>query len=163
MSNCRFDRAKDELYFEDYQIGCIYDLGSIGVDEAEIIEFAGRYDPQPFHIDPERAKSSVYGGLIASGWHTSCLMMRLLVDHFVSSASSLGSPGVDELRWLKPVRPGDVLSAQVTIIDAKRSRSKPGRGIIQSFIEVSNAEKETVMTMKAVNLMLCREPAAMDG
>ncbi|MGC9196136.1 MAG: MaoC family dehydratase [Syntrophobacteraceae bacterium] len=163
MSNCKFDRAKDELYFEDYEIGCVYELGSIGVDEAEIIEFAGRYDPQPFHRDPKRAKSSVYGGLIASGWHTSCLMMRLLVDHFLSSAASLGSPGVDELRWLKPVRPGDVLSVTVTIMDAKRSRSKPGRGIIQSFIEVSNGARETVMTMKAANIMLCREPSAMDG
>jgi acyl dehydratase len=89
--------------------------------------------------------------------------MRLLVDHFLSSAASLGSPGVDELRWLKPVRPGDVLSVRVTVMDAKRSRSKPDRGIIQSFIEVSNGAGETVMTMKAANLMLCREPVAMDA
>ncbi len=163
MSNCRFDRAKNELYFEDYRIGCVYELGSISLSQAEILEFAGRYDPQPFHTDPNRARSSVYGGLIASGWHTSCLMMRLLVDHFLSSAASLGSPGVDELRWLKPVRPGDVLSVRVTVMDAKRSRSKPDRGIIQSFIEVSNGAGETVMTMKAANLMLCREPVAMDA
>jgi acyl dehydratase len=159
MSDCRFENTKDERYFEDYEPGCVYEFGSIAVDQAEIIEFARRYDPQIFHTDPEAAKASMYGGLIASGWHTSSLMMRLFADHFLPSTASLGSPGVDELRWLKPVRPGDQLAVRVTVLDAKRSRSKPDRGIISSFVEVLNGDKETVMSMKALNFLLCRAPA----
>lgn len=101
-------------YFEDYVPGQIQELGSITVDEAEIIAFAQRFDPQPFHTDIVAAKESIYGGLIASGWHTVCLMMRLLVEHYIPREASLGSPGVDEIRWLKPVYPGDVLSLRVT-------------------------------------------------
>ncbi len=157
MSNCKFCNTKDERYFEDYEPGCVYELGSIVVDETEMIEFARRFDPQVFHVDPEAAKTTVYGGLIASGWHTSALMMRLFVDHFLASVASLGSPGVDELRWTRPVRPGDVLAVRVTVMEAKRSRSKPDRGIIRSFVEVINGGNETVMTMNAVNFLLCRE------
>ncbi|MDR3569609.1 MAG: MaoC family dehydratase [Syntrophobacteraceae bacterium] len=157
MGNCKFSNTRDERFFEDYEVGCVYEFGSIGVEEAEIIEFAKRFDPQIFHTDPEAAKTTVYGGLIASGWHTSSLMMRLFADHFLPSAASLGSPGVDELRWIKPVRPGDELAVRVTIMDAKRSNSKPDRGIITSFVEVINGDKKTVMTMKAVNFLLCRD------
>ena len=157
MGNCTFYNTRDERYFEDYVVGCVYEFGSIGVDETEIIEFATRFDPQIFHTDPEAAKTSVYGGLIASGWHTASLMMRLFADHFLPSTASLGSPGVDELRWLRPVRPGDQLSVRVAIVDAKRSNSKPDRGIITSFVEVLNGDRETVLTMKAVNFLLCRD------
>jgi acyl dehydratase len=143
--------------FEDYEVGSVYEFGSIIVDEAEVIDFARRYDPQSFHIDPEAAKKTVFGGLIASGWHTAAMMMRLLVDHYLASVESIGSPGIDELRWTKPVRPGDELSVRVTVMEANRSRSKPDRGVIQSFIEVVNQNQEVVMTMKAVNLVLCRE------
>jgi hypothetical protein len=93
-----------------------------------------RSDPQPFHIDPKAAQHTMFGELIASGWHTASLMMRLMVDHYLSRNASLGSPGVDELRWLKPVRPGDALSVRVTILETKRSRSKPDRGIVRSFV-----------------------------
>jgi acyl dehydratase len=100
-----------------------------------------------------------FGGLIASGWHTASLMMRLLADHYLSKVASLGSPGVDELRWTQPVRPGDALSIRVTVLDAKRSRSKPDRGIVQTSIEVLNQRGEIVATMKAINLLRCRSPS----
>ena len=110
-----FRTPAENRYFEDYLPGAVHDLGSITIGEAEIIEFARRFDPQPFHIDPEAAKQSAFGGLIANGWHTASLAMRLLVDHYVSRVASLGSPGADEVRWRKPVRPGDTLSVRVTV------------------------------------------------
>jgi len=147
----------EERYFEDYIAGSVHEFGPIVVEEAEIIDFAQRYDPQPMHIDPEAAKQSMYGGLIASGWHTASMMMRLFVTHYLAPVSSLGSPGVDELRWLKPVRPGDELLVRVTITETRRSQSKPDRGIVRSFAEVLNQKGEVVMTMKGVNFVLCRE------
>lgn len=151
-----FTHSIEDRYLEDYVPGAVHEFGSIAVEEAEIIAFAQRFDPQPFHTDPEAAKRSVFGGLIASGWFTSSLMMRLFVDHYLSQVASLSSPGVDELRWLKPVRPGDVLSLRVTVMEVKRSRSKPDRGILRSYIEVLNQRREVVMTMKALNLLSCR-------
>ena len=98
-----------ELYFEDFELGRVYELGSVDVTEADILEFARRFDPQPFHVDPEAARQSVFGGLIASGWHTGAMWMRLYVDSLLDGAASMGSPGIEELRWLAPVRPGDTL------------------------------------------------------
>jgi len=147
----------EDRYFEDYEAGAIHQFGPIEVEEAEVIAFARRFDPQPFHINPEAAAQTVFGGLIASGWHTAGLMMRLCVDHYLSSVASLGSPGVDELRWLRPVRPGDELSVRVTILETKRSRSKPDRGIVRSLFEALNQAGEIVMSMKAVNFMRCRD------
>ena len=149
----------DQRYFEDYQPGSVHEYGTITVDEAEIIAFARKFDPQDFHVDPEAAARGPFGGLIASGWHTASLMMRLFADHYLSRVASLGSPGVDELRWTQPVRPGDTLSIRVTVLDAKRSRSKPDRGIVQSSIEVLNQRGEIVATMKAINLLRCRSPS----
>jgi acyl dehydratase len=143
-------------YFEDYVVGDTQEFGSILVEEAEVLSFARRFDPQSFHTDPEAAKGSIYGGLIASGWHTASLMMRLVVDHYLAASSSLGSPGVDELRWLKPVRPGDTLSIRATILEATRSRSKPDRGLVRTLIEVLNQDRAVVMSLKAMNLMRCR-------
>jgi acyl dehydratase len=154
---------REQRWFEDYRPGLVLAFGSIRVEEAEVIEFARRYDPQPFHIDADAAAKGAYGGLIASGWHTGSLMMRLLVEHYLSPASSLGSPGLDELRWLAPVRPGDVLSVRVTILETRRSRSKPDRGLVRSRIEVLNQRREVVMSMLALNLTRCRDrspPAA---
>ncbi len=147
-------------YFEDYAVGSAFSGGPIAVDAAEIIAFARRYDPQPFHIDPEAARTSTFGGLIASGWHTVALTMKLLVESYLSAESSLGSPGIDELRWVKPVRPGDSLSVRVVVEQARRSRSKPDRGLISSSIEVRNQRGEIVMSMRAMNLMLFRDPGA---
>ena len=151
MTNETLSVPVENRYFEDYLTGSVYEFGSIAVEQEEVIAFARRFDPQVFHIDPESAKETIYGGLIASGWHTAGLMMRLFSEHFLSKVASLGSPGVDELRWHKPVRPGDELSVRVTILETKRSRSKPDRGIVNSFIEVINQNLDVVMSMKSVN------------
>lgn len=157
MTNSSFSAPIDDRYFEDYVDGAVHDFGSIPVQESEVVDFAKRFDPQPFHMNPELAKHSIYGGLIASGWHSASLMMRLFVEHYLSHVASLGSPGVDELRWLKPVRPGDVLSLRVTVSETSRSRSKPDRGIVHSYVETLNQNGEIVMTMKALNFLLCRK------
>lgn len=146
----------EKRYFEDYIAGSVHEFGCIMIEEDEIIAFADRFDPQVFHTNPDAAKDTVYGGLIASGWHTAALMMRLCVDHYLSHVASLGSPGVEELRWLKPVCPGDEISIRVTVLATKRSRSKPDRGIIRSLIEVINQNREVVMDVKAVNFLSCR-------
>src|SRR6185369_1160865 len=116
-----------DRYFEDYPPGAVFEGGGIAVSEAEIVEFARKYDPQAMHTDPEAAAGGYFGGLIASGWHTAAVMMRLFVEHFLSPASSIASPGIDEVRWLRPVRPGDVLNLRVTVIATERSRSRPER------------------------------------
>ena len=157
MTNSSFSAPIDDRYFEDYVDGAVHDFGSIAVKESEVVDFAKRFDPQPFHMNPELAKHSIYGGLIASGWHSASLMMRLFVEHYLSHVASLGSPGVDELRWIKPVRPGDVLSLRVTVSKTSRSRSKPDRGIVNSYVETLNQNGEIVMTMKALNFLLCRK------
>jgi acyl dehydratase len=159
MTYSLFSVPIDERYFEDYIPGSVYEFGSITVDEEEIIEFARRYDPQVFHIDPEAARKTPFGGLIASGWHTAALVMRLLVDHYISRVACLGSPGADKLRWLKPVRPGDEISLRVTVLEATRSKSRPDRGTVRSFVEVMNRHREVVMSREAVNIMLCRTTA----
>jgi len=152
-----FQTSAENRFFEDYVPGSVHEFSGVSLDESEMIDFARRYDPQPFHTDPEAAKGSVYGGLIASGWMTAGLMMRLFVEHYLPVGASLGSPGVDELRWLKPVRPGDSLLLRVTVSKTKRSRTKPDRGIVHSYIEVLNQNREVAMTMKAMNLILCRQ------
>lgn len=157
MNDSTFTVPAEDRYFEDYIAGSVHEYGSIAVEQEEIISFAERFDPQVFHTDPEGAKNTIFEGLIASGWHTCGLMMRLFVDHFLPKVASLGSPGVDELRWNKPVRPGDELSIRVNVLETKRSRSKPDRGIVHSFIEVMNQDRDVVMSMKAVNLFLCRQ------
>jgi acyl dehydratase len=152
-----FTTPVEKRYFEDYIPGAVHEFGHIAVDETEMIAFARRFDPQPFHTDPEAGKQSVFGGLIASGWFTASLMMRLFVDHYLSHVASLSSPGVDELRWLKPVRPGDSIRLRITVAETKLSRSKPDRGIVHSHIEALNQNGEVVMRMKAMNLVGCRE------
>jgi acyl dehydratase len=157
MNRSTFVTPINDRYFEDYVAGSVHEFGTIVVSQSEIINFARRFDPQSFHTDPEAAKSTIFGGLIASGWHTAGMMMRLYADHYLSGVASLGSPGIDELRWTKPVRPGDELSICVTVLETNRSRSKPDRGIVRSFIEVLNQEHEVVLTMSAVNFLLCRD------
>jgi acyl dehydratase len=153
----------DQRYYEDYPTGAVFEGGPIRVDEAEVLAFARRYDPQPFHVDAAAAARSMYGGIIASGWHTAAMTMRVLVESYLSSVASLGSPGVDELRWTLPVRPGDTLYVRITVIEARRSRSKPDRGIVRTLIETRNQREEAVLSMKAMNLMLCREWVPADG
>jgi acyl dehydratase len=157
MNPSDFSAPITDRYFEDYRPGFVGEYGSITVSQEEVIEFARRFDPQEFHTDPIRAARGPFGGLIASGWHTSALMMRLYADHFVSKVAGLGSPGIDELRWRRPVRPGDTLSIRVTILEARRSSSKPDRGLVRVQIEVLNQDKEIVMSLKAMTLFLCRK------
>ncbi|MBX9604579.1 MAG: MaoC family dehydratase [Gammaproteobacteria bacterium] len=149
-----FARPADNRWFEDYVPGAVHEFGSVTVDEAELVEFARRYDPQYFHTDAEAARGSMFGGLIASGWHTGAMCMRMLVDHYLSKVASLASPGLDELRWLAPVRPGDRLGTRVTVLDARRSASRPDRGIVRSRVEVLNQDGVVVMSVTAVNLLL---------
>jgi len=145
-----------ERYFEDYPPGAVFEGGAIAVTEAEILEFARKYDPQTMHTDPEAAARGYFGGLIASGWHTAAMTMRLFAAHFLSPASSLASPGIDELRWLKPVRPGDVLRVRITVTEARPSRSKPDQGIVHSFAEVLNHKDEVVMSLRPISLIRSR-------
>lgn len=143
-------------YFEDYPPGAVFTAGATRVTAAEILEFARKYDPQPMHTDPDAAAKGRFGGLIASGWHTGAMMMRLFADNFLSPESSIASPGLEELRWLHPVRPGDVLSLRVTILEARRSKSRPEQGIVHSFVEVLNRRGEVVMSLKPVSLIRLR-------
>ena len=143
-------------YFEDYEVGTTYECGSVGVDQTEIINFAKAFDPQPFHVDPVAAAGGPFGGLIASGWHTSALVMRLLVEHYLSAEASLGSAGLDEIRWPYPVRPGDTLRARATVVESRRSLSKPDRGIIKTVVEAVNQDGRTVMRAIAINFMRVR-------
>jgi len=136
-----------QRYLEDFVPGAVYQAGSVQVTEAEIVEFATRYDPQPFHVDAEAARASIYGGLIASGWHTVAMTMRLLVDDIFNGTVSMGSPGVDEVRWLLPVRPGDTLSPRAIVLETRPSRSKPDRGVLRFRVEVENQDGALAMSM----------------
>ena len=156
MSATEFAVPAANRHFEDYVPGAVFEYGEIPVSEAEILEFARRFDPQYIHVDLERAGQGPFGGLIASGWHTAAMMMRLIVDNFLPKSASLGSPGIDELRWLCPVRPGDVLSVRLSVLEATHSRSKPDRGVVRTLCEVLNNKREVVMSLKAMNIIACR-------
>lgn len=143
--------AVERRYFEDFKAGDVIDVGSLTVTKDEIIEFAKQYDPQPMHIDPNAASSTIYGGLIASGWHTVSLFMRLLVENVVGKTVSLGSPGVEELRWPRPVRPGDTLNGRMEIVETRASNSRPNMGIVRWRGEVRNQRGELVLTLLGTN------------
>jgi acyl dehydratase len=140
-------------YFEDFTVGEVIDLGERTISRDSIVAFAREFDPQPFHLDDAAARATIYGGLLASGWHTASLMMRMLYDSLIRHTVSLGSPGVDELRWLKPVRPGDTLSLRMTILECVPSRSKPDRGIVRSLMELRNQHGDVVVTMRGLSLL----------
>ena len=155
---CDTARVNDHglSYFDDYALGSTYECGSVSIGQASIIAFAKEFDPQPFHVDPAAAAAGPYGGLIASGWHTAALVMRLLVENYLAAESSLGSAGMDELRWPHPVRPGDTLRVRATVVESRRSLSKPDRGIVKTVVEAANQDGATVMRATAVNFMLVR-------
>ena len=140
------------LYLEDFAPGQVRESPLRALTKDEIVAFARVYDPQPFHIDEAAARETMFGGLIASGWHTIAIYMRLMWDSYLKDTASLGSPGVDEVRWLKPVRPGDTLRARFTVLEAVPSRSKPDRGIVRSLSEVFNQHGEVVMTLRGLGL-----------
>jgi acyl dehydratase len=146
------------LYFEDFPPGDVRESPARTVTRDEIIAFAREFDPQPFHVDEAAAEHTIFKGLIASGWHTIAIYMRLMWDSYLKDTMSLGSPGVDEVRWLKPVRPGDTLRVRFTVLEAVPSRSKPDRGIVRSLSEVFNQHGEVVMTLRGLG-MFGRRPA----
>ncbi len=139
-------------YFDDFAVGDRLDLGNIDVSEADILRFAREFDPQPFHVDAEAAAQSMFGGLIASGWHTCALTMRLLVDGLLSQSASLGSPGIEQIRWVRPVRPGDTLSARIVVLGLRPSQSRPERGTVKIRTEVTNQQGEEVMWMESFGM-----------
>jgi acyl dehydratase len=143
-------------YFDDFKEGQFFEAGSIAISREEIIDFARKYDPQPFHVDEDKAKT-IYGGLIASGWHTVCLCSRMMVDSLLNKTAGMGSPGVDELRFLKPVRPGNILSGRFTIIGLKPSERKADRGSIKLKGEMSNQDGEVVLSLIGT-IIIARRP-----
>jgi len=145
-------------YFEDFEVGSSEEFGNYPVTREEIVEFAGKYDPQPFHLSEEAGKAMHFGGLCASGWHTCAMAMRMVVDHMPEDGSgSLGSPGIDELRWVKPVFPGDVLRVRSTVQDKRESRSRPEMGMLFLENEVINQNDELVLSYKPI-VMYKRRP-----
>lgn len=145
-------------HFEDIVVGTSRETGSHTFTQDAIIAFARQFDPQPFHIDPDAARHSHFGGIIASGWHTAATVMRLLVDSAVELEASLGSPGFDDLSWLQPVRPGDTIRARLTCIEKTPSKSRPGVGSARFLVEVFNQKDEMVMKFTSIGLMRFRNP-----
>ena len=145
-------------YFEDFYAGQQIPLGSRTVSEAEILDFARQFDPQPFHVDHEAAAQSIFGGVIASGWHTCSMMMRMVVDGLLASSSSMGSPGLDSVRWIKPVRAGDTLTVVYITKEVRPSNSKPDRGVVVSVWQATNQHGEVVATVEGMG-MYGRRPA----
>lgn len=151
--------AEPEIYLDDLAAGQSYPLGRRTVERDEIVTFARAWDPQPFHLEDAAGAASIYGRLIASGWHTVAIFMRLFADKLLNRSAALGSPGVDELRWLKPVYPGDSLDARVEVLEVKRFRSRPDRGAARLRCVVTNQQGDDVLTMIAV-VMFRRRPEA---
>jgi len=147
-------------YFEDLQVGQVWEHGPRTVSRDEVVAFAREFDPQPFHLDEEAALRSPYRGLIASGWHTAALCQRMVIDGLEGESASLGSPGVDELRWLRPVRPGDTLWLRVECVETRPSHSKPDRGLARFRYDLRNQAGETVMTMTGLALFARRPEAS---
>lgn len=139
--------------FEDIDDGEVHGVGSFEATEAEMREFAERYDPAPFHVDPDAAADSMYGGIIASGWYTASACMRLLVEGFFSDARSMGSFGIEELRWPTPVRPGDTIDVEIAVVDKTPSSSRDDRGYIENVVTGTNQDGEEVISWRATNII----------
>ena len=149
-----------KYYWEDMQAGHVRQLGSITPTREEIIAFATQFDPQPFHLDDEAAKASVFGALCASGWHTCSMAMRLMVTNFTQQAASLGSPGLENIKWLKPVLPNDTLSLQSTVLETRPMNSRPDVGLVRSLLEMYNQHGDKVLHMEGWGMFRRRTPAA---
>lgn len=146
------------IWWEDFTVGDTRDLGSLTVTEEEIVAFARQFDPQPFHLDPEAARHSVFGALCASGWHTCALAMRLMVTNFLHETSSLGSPGLESLKWLKPVYPGDELRLRHTITDKRPMNKRPDVGLVRTVWEMFNQHDDRVLLMEGWGMFRRRQP-----
>ena len=147
------------IFWEDLQPGTVRELGTTSVSVEEIKEFAAKYDPQPFHLDEEKARNSLFGGLVASGWQTACLAMRLTVDNMMRDSASQGSPGLESLKWLKPVHPGDALSLRHTILESRPLKSRPDTGLVRSRWEMFNQHGDKVLEMEGYGMFGRRHPA----
>lgn len=147
------------IFWEDMAPGTVRELGTISVTADEVKEFARQFDPQPFHLDEEAARGSIFGGLVASGWHTAGLAMRLTVDNYLRYTPSHGSPGLESLRWLKPVFPGDQLALRHTILESRGLRSRPDIGLVRSRWELFNQDGEKVFEMEGYGMFGRRQPA----
>jgi acyl dehydratase len=148
-----------KLYFEDFSAGQVAEYGPRHVTREEIIAFAAQFDPQPMHMDEDAARRTMLGGLGASGWHTCAILMRMIADGYLLDAASMGAPGIDEVKWLKPVRPGDDLTMRSTVQSVRASQSKPDRGFVNFLFEVFNSRGECVMTMTVPQMLLRRDKA----
>ena len=148
-----------KYYWEDFYPGQVFETGGRSLSKEEIIEFGKKYDPQPFHTDPGQAQQSYFGGLIASGWQTAAVGMRLMCDSYLLETSCVGSPGLDELRWMKPVRPGDTLSMRSSVIESTPSGKQPNRGTVLFRWEILNQNGEVALSMLGRQLFLRRAPA----
>ncbi len=144
-------------YWEDFPVGKVREFGGVAITAEEIVRFARQFDPQPFHLDEEAAKGSAFGGLVASGWHTCALAMRMVCDAYLIETASAGSPGVDALRWLRPVRPGDTLRMRTVVVEARPLRSKPHLGLVRYRWEVLNQDGELVMELIGNGMFLRRQ------
>ena len=147
-------------FWEDFPAGLVRDIGSFAVTREAVLAFAHEFDPQPFHTDDEAAQASLFGGLCASGWHTCAMAMRLMCDSYLLEAASLGSPGIENLRWLKPVFPGDTLGGTMTVLEARTMASKPHVGLVRSAWEIRNQHGQTVLTMEGWGMFRRREVPA---
>jgi acyl dehydratase len=145
-------------FWEDFPVGEVRDFGGLPVTREAVLEFARQFDPQPFHVDEDAARESLFGGLCASGWHTAAMAMRMMCDGYLLDSASLGSPGIDQLRWLRQVFPGDMLRVRMTVLAARPMASRPTVGLVQTRWEVRNQREETVMTMEGWG-MFRRRPA----
>jgi len=149
-----------KLYFEDFSAGAVAEYGDALVTAQDIKEFAAEFDPQPMHLDEEAAKHTMVGGLCASGWHTCCIMMRIVTDGYLLNSSSMGAPGVEEVRWLKPVRPGDRLRVRTTILETSEPKSRPDFGFVKTKFEVLNGDDACVMQSTTSLMFGRRTPRA---
>lgn len=150
---------KPKFYWEDFPVGQVREFGGKTMERDEIVRFAAAYDPQPFHLDEAAGKASLFGGLCASGWHTAAVTMRMMCESYVLDSASLGSPGLENLKWLKPVYPGDVLRVRMTVLEARVMKSKPTVGLVRATHDVLNQADEVVMHMESWAMMR-RRPTA---
>jgi acyl dehydratase len=149
-----------KLHWEDFQPGAVAIYGPRLVTREEIVAFAAEFDPQPMHLDEAAASATLLGGLAASGWHSCCLLMRIIADGFVLDANSLGAPGVDEVRWLKPLRPGTQIRVRATVLDKRVSNSRPEMGFVKLRYEMLDEQDTVLTTLVSSMMMACREPGA---
>lgn len=148
-----------KYYWEDFPVGCTHQSAGVTVSKEEIVGFASQFDPQPFHVNEDAAADSAFGGIIASGWHTCSLGMRMMCDTYLLETASLGSPGVEKISWLKPVRPGDTLRLSMVVLDTRILASRPDVGLVRSRWQMFNQNDECVMEMEGYGMFYRRPPS----